>query len=280
MSIAPLEPRQVVVFQQHHREELMHRVLIGAVLLGVSGFFTPAAAQIRIDLNIPALKLVVYEGDELLETYPIAVGLPEFPTPTGNFEITHAEWNPWWNPPTHREWAKDEQRTAPGPTNPMGRVKLFFLPLYFIHGTPAGESIGTPASHGCVRMRNEDVVALARLLHQKAAPHVSAAKLTQLTARWGSTERVNFRSDIALTVRYDPVVVERGEIFVYPDIYERRAIHSEAVYQALLAAGYDVTNLEPAEVRSYIERVKGQKAPVVTKVDDAFRSRVPLATAG
>ena len=257
----------------------MHRVLFGAVLLGLSGIFNPAAAQIRIDLNIPALKLVVYEGDELLETYPIAVGLPEFPTPTGSFDVTHAEWNPWWNPPTHREWAKDEVRTPPGPNNPMGRVKLFFLPLYFIHGTPAGESIGTPASHGCVRMRNEDVVELARLLHQKAAPQVSATKLGQLTARWGATERVNFRSDIALTVRYDAVVVERGEIFAYPDIYSRSAINTEAVYQALMLAGYDVTNLQPADVRAYIDRVKGQNVPVVTKVDDAFRSRVPLAIA-
>lgn len=257
----------------------MHRALFGAVLLGLSGIFNPAAAQIRIDLNIPALKLSVYEADELLETYPIAVGLPEFPTPTGQFNITHAEWNPWWNPPTHREWAKDEVRTPPGPNNPMGRVKLFFLPLYFIHGTPAGESIGTPASHGCVRMRNEDVVALAKLLHEKAAPHVSATKLNQLTARWGSTERVNFRSDISLTVRYDAVVVDGGEIFAYPDIYDRRAINSEAVYQALLAAGYDVRDLEPAEVRAFVERVKGQRVPVITKIAEAFRSPIPLASA-
>lgn len=257
----------------------MHRALIGAVLLGVSGIFSPANAQIRIDLNIPALKLKVYEGDELLKTYPIAVGMPGFDTPTGDFTITHAEWNPWWNPPTHREWAKDEQRTPPGPDNPMGRVKLFFLPMYFIHGTPAGESIGTPASHGCVRMNQADVVELARLLHEKAAPQISAAKLNQLTARWGSTERVNFRSEISLKVRYDPIVVEGGEIFAYPDIYGYRAVHSEAVYQALLAAGYDVSNLAPAEVRSFVDRVKGQKVPVVTKIDDAFRSRVPLAAA-
>ncbi len=236
----------------------------------------PAAAQIHVDLNIPALKLTLSEDGEVLKTYPIAVGMPGFDTPTGQFSISHAEWNPWWNPPTHREWAKDEKRTPPGPNNPMGRVKLFFLPLYFIHGTPAGESIGTPASHGCVRMRNEDVVELSRLLHEMAAPQISSTQLDRLTASFGATQRVNFQNEISLTVRYDPVVVENGEIFVYPDIYSRRAIHSEAVYQALLAAGYDVTHLEPAEVRSYIERVKDQKVPVITRVEEAFTSRLQL----
>lgn len=255
---------------------MMHRALLGVVFFGLAAVTQPAAAQIHIDLNIPALKLAVYEGDELLKTYPIAVGMPGFDTPTGEFEITHAEWNPWWTPPTNREWAKDEKRTPPGPNNPMGRVKLFFLPLYFIHGTPDGASVGTPASHGCVRMLNEDVVELARLIHEKVAPQVSSAELDRLTARFGSNQRVNFQSGIDLTVRYDAIVVENGEIFVYPDIYERNAINSEAVYQALLAAGYDVRNLAPADVRSYIEDVKGQKVPVITKVDEAFTSGLAL----
>lgn len=254
----------------------MQRALMGAFLVGLTAVAQPAKAQIHVDLNIPAHRLTVSEGGEVLKSYPIAVGMPGFDTPTGEFTISHAEWSPWWNPPTHREWARDEKRTPPGPNNPMGRVKLFFLPLYFIHGTPAGESIGTPASHGCVRMLNDDVVELARLLHEKAAPQVSSERLDRLSAAFGSTERVNFQNDISLTVRYDPIVVEHGEIFVYPDIYSRRAIHSEAVYQALLAAGYDVAALEPADVRSYIERVKDQKVPVITKVEEAFPSRLQL----
>ena len=248
----------------------MLRSLVIAAVMAAAALPVHAQAPLRIDLNIPALKLVVWEGDEVIETYPIAVGMPDFPTPTGRFAITHAEWNPWWNPPTHREWARNEVRTPPGPNNPMGRVKLFFMPLYFIHGTPEGQSIGTPASHGCVRMLNQDVIKLAELLHKRAAPHVSEAELGRLTARPGPTRRVNFRQEIEVVIRYDPVEVKGDEIFAYPDIYDRKALHTESVYQALLAAGYDVGTVDPAEVRRFVEAARGQKAPVVMELDDVF----------
>jgi murein L,D-transpeptidase YcbB/YkuD len=255
----------------------MLRMLIAALLTLVSAQAALAQDALRIDLNIPALKIVVYEGDEVLETYPIAVGMPGFDTPTGKFAITHAEWNPWWHPPTHREWARDEKPTPPGPQNPMGRVKLFFLPLYFIHGTPEGESIGTPASHGCVRMRNTDVVELARLLHEKAAPQVSSADIDRILARAGTTRRVNFQDEIEVVVRYDPIVIENSEIFAFPDIYARNAIHTENVYQALISAGYDVSTVDHEDVRRFVERARDQKAPVVMKLDEAFNGRLALA---
>lgn len=239
----------------------------------------PAAAQgsLKLVLNIPAMKLVVYEGDERLATYPIAVGMPGFDTPTGTFAISHAEWNPWWHPPTHREWARNERPTPPGPLNPMGRVKLFFLPLYFIHGTPEGQSIGTPASHGCVRMLNEDVVELARLLHDRAAPQVTSDEVDRILARAGTTRRVNFQDDIEVVIRYDPIVVEGREVFAYPDIYDRNAIHTESVYQALLAAGYDVSAVDHEAVRQFVERARDQRAPVVERLDEAFGSALVLA---
>lgn len=229
-----------------------------------------AAGQLRIDVNIPALKLVVWDGEERLADYSIAVGLPEYPTPTGNYTISHAEWNPWWYPPTHREWARAEKPTPPGPSNPMGRVKLFFMPLYFIHGTPAGESIGTPASHGCVRMRNEDVVELARLLHERAAPDVSASRLDALARPSSNTQRVNFSDTIEIDLRYEPVVIDRSEIYVYPDVYGRNAIHSESVYQALMKAGYDPAAIDHSDVRRFVESSKGLRAPIVVNLEDVF----------
>jgi len=255
----------------------MLRILL--LLSIASTLAAPAMAQapLRIDLNIPSMKLTVYEGEDVIETYPIAVGMPGFDTPTGAFSISHAEWNPWWHPPTHREWARNEVPTPPGPNNPMGRVKLFFMPLYFIHGTPDGESIGTPASHGCVRMRNTDVVALARLIHERAAPQLSAAELERLAARPGATRRVNFQEQIEVVIRYDVVVVEGSEIFAYPDVYSRNAIHTESVYQALMAAGYDVSGVRSADVRRFVDQAKDQKAPLVMKLEDVFGGSLALA---
>lgn len=255
---------------------MLRTVLVAlSLLVGVS----PAWAQeaLRIDLNIPALKLVVYEGDRVLETYPVAVGMPGYDTPTGTYTITHAEWNPWWYPPTHREWARNERPTPPGPQNPMGRVKLFFLPMYFIHGTPAGESIGTPASRGCVRMLNSDVIALSRLIHSRAAPHVSGGEIDRILDRPSQTRRVNFREEVEVVIRYDPVAVERNEIFAYPDIYGRNSLHAESVYQALMSAGYDVSNVDPADVRRFVDRARDLRAPLVLRLDEVFGDRLAFA---
>jgi murein L,D-transpeptidase YcbB/YkuD len=228
-----------------------------------------AAAQepLRLDLNIPALRLTVYEGDRAIRSYPVAVGMLAHATPTGYFDIDFAEWNPWWRPPD-REWAREDKLTPPGPNNPMGRVKLIFEPLYFIHGTPESASIGTPASHGCVRMRNDDVVALARLLHERSAPRV----VSQIDGilRSGRTRRVDFQTKIPLRVRYEPVEVAGGEIVVHPDLYRRNAVHTEGVYQALMAAGYDVSSVRMDDVRRLIERVSGHDRVYKVAVEDAF----------
>jgi murein L,D-transpeptidase YcbB/YkuD len=239
-----------------------------------------AAAQqpLRIDLNIPTSRLVVYEGDRVLHTYRVAVGKPSHGTPDGTFSITHAEWNPDWRPP-QREWARGREYTPPGLNNPMGRVKLFFMPLYFIHGTPERESIGTPASHGCVRMLNSDVVALSRLLHEHAAPHVSRAEIDRILANPRQTRRVNFRQEIPVVIRYEPVVVEGGKIHVYPDIYNRKAIHVEGVYQALMTAGYDVASLDMQAVRAFVDGAKNRRSVYQVSVAEAFGSALASASA-
>lgn len=245
-------------------------VTVGIALgIAASGPVRPVAAQseLRLDLNIPALRLTVYEGDDAIRSYPVAVGMPGHDTPTGSFDVDFAEWNPWWRPPA-REWARDEKVTPPGPRNPMGRVKLFFEPLYFIHGTPEAASIGTPASHGCVRMRDADVVALARLIHERAAPGV--APQIDAILRSGRTRRVDFRNRVPLTVRYDPVVVESGNLVVYPDVYRRNAVHAEGVYQALMRAGYDVAGVRLQDVSRFLERARGQKDVYSISIDDAF----------
>ncbi|HET7276178.1 MAG TPA: L,D-transpeptidase [Longimicrobiaceae bacterium] len=239
----------------------------------------PLAAQqgggLRLDLNIPALRLNVYEGDHLVRSYPVAVGMPGHDTPTGSFTITHAQWNPWWRPPA-REWAKNEKDTPPGPNNPMGRVKLFFAPYYFIHGSPEEASIGTPASHGCVRMLNRHAIELARLVHSYAAPSITEDDIDGILSNSRRTRRVGFDNTIPLVIRYDPVVVADGELRVYPDFYGYNAIHTEGVYQALLRAGYDVDDVRAEDIDALIEAAKGHDGTYTVKVAEAFDGRADV----
>ena len=122
--------------------------LIGSALFGWAGRGTaPSSPQgdqppaITLRLNIPAYRLEVFERGILSRSYRTGVGMKDYPTPTGSFAIGHLVWNPRWVPPP-AEWAKSDTAMPPGPANPMGRVKLFFAPLYFIHGTPDAGSIG------------------------------------------------------------------------------------------------------------------------------------------
>jgi murein L,D-transpeptidase YcbB/YkuD len=247
------------------------RIGFGALALALA---LPATAQehasLRLDLNIPELVLRVYEGDRLLKSYPVSVGLPGHATPAGDFTVTRAEWNPWWRPPA-REWAKDDKITPPGPNNPMGRVKLFFAPLYYLHGTPHEKDLGSPASHGCVRMKNADVIALGRLLHERAEPTFPGSEITAVLARSGSTRVAGFRAPVPLTIRYEPIQVVDGELRIFRDIYRRGRIHSEGVYQALMAAGYDPTRVPHADVTALLRRARASSGKVfVSPIDEAL----------
>ena len=229
-----------------------------------------AQAQLRIDINIPANRLQVFEGDSVIRTYRVSVGMPGHDTPDGDFTIGRAEWNPSWRPPEGREWAREARFTPPGPNNPMGRVKLFFAPLYYIHGTPDSANIGRPASHGCVRMRNRDVIELARLLHQRAEPTVAPAEIDAILRRSGTTRWSTFNAPVPLTIRYEPVVVEGAELKVYPDVYERSRIHTEGVIQALLAAGYDARSIDREQVRAVLRRAGQAEGVFTVRLADAF----------
>lgn len=98
-------------------------------------------------------KLFLYRGEKLWRLFSVGVGMPEFPTPLGNFEVVVKQRNPWWYPPTESEWAADAKPIPPGPGNPLGtRWMGLSAPLIGIHGTPDSASVGYSASHGCIRM--------------------------------------------------------------------------------------------------------------------------------
>jgi lipoprotein-anchoring transpeptidase ErfK/SrfK len=101
-------------------------------------------------------RLVLYDGTRRVRRFPVAVGLPEYPTPLGRFAILDKQRDPWWYPPDS-DWAAGAVPTPPGPGNPLGtRWMGISADAVGIHGTPDAASIGYSASHGCVRMRVAD----------------------------------------------------------------------------------------------------------------------------
>lgn len=102
-------------------------------------------------------KLYLYKNGSVARTYDVATGRPEFPTPLGQFKVVSKQTNPTWHNP-HSDWSKTMPETiGPGPTNPLGTHALALSAAgILIHETPDVGSIGTSASHGCIRMRGGD----------------------------------------------------------------------------------------------------------------------------
>jgi lipoprotein-anchoring transpeptidase ErfK/SrfK len=114
---------------------------------------------IRVSQN----KLYLYDGLKLETSYSVATGqLGIYPTPMGHWTIVNKRVNPTWYNPAKTTWGKDEPDfIPPGPDNPLGTRALDLdAPGIRIHGTPADYSIGSYASHGCIRMHIPDSEAL------------------------------------------------------------------------------------------------------------------------
>ncbi len=107
-------------------------------------------------------RLLFFDNTKLVRWFGVATGLPQYPTPLGDFEIVNMQRNPWWYPPPS-PWAADSKPVPPGPGNPLGtRWMGISAPYIGIHGTPDAASIGYSASHGCIRMRVPDAEWLFR----------------------------------------------------------------------------------------------------------------------
>jgi lipoprotein-anchoring transpeptidase ErfK/SrfK len=95
-------------------------------------------------------------------SYGVAVGMPAYPTPTGLFHIQSKQVNPTWSVP-NSPWAGELQgQTVSGndPNNPLKARWMGVSGSVGIHGTGQEYSIGSRASHGCIRMRVADVIDL------------------------------------------------------------------------------------------------------------------------
>ncbi len=110
-----------------------------------------------------AFRLRFYEHLKLAKTYEIAVGMEGLETPAGLHKIEWEQVDPPWYVPK-KAWAGSLAGTVvpPGPADPLKARFMSFDGGAGIHGIDPSEysTIGHDASHGCVRMRIPDVIAL------------------------------------------------------------------------------------------------------------------------
>lgn len=119
-----------------------------------------ARTVITIQQNTFTLRL--FKDFHVARTYKVAVGQPGYPTPRGLFAIQSKQVNPTWSVP-NSPWAGELAGTSVGGGSAANPLKARWMGIsgsVGIHGTGQDYSIGSRASHGCIRMHVSDVIAL------------------------------------------------------------------------------------------------------------------------
>jgi lipoprotein-anchoring transpeptidase ErfK/SrfK len=158
---AKLPVELVFLVEQRHGPRL--QVLLPVRPNGTTGWVrsqdvTVQPNQYRITVELHAHRLVVYNGDSVLVSDSVAVGLPATPTPTGTYFIRvllkapdpTTVYGPYAYGLSGHSEALD---TFDGGDAELG-----------IHGNNDASVLGTDASHGCIRMSNDKITMLAGVL--------------------------------------------------------------------------------------------------------------------
>ena len=138
-----------------------------------------AKATVRwVLVSIPDRKLALIENGKVVRMYRVAVGKISTPSPAGEFKIVNRVTNP--------SYYHKGQVIAAGKGNPVGsRWMGLSAKGYGIHGTNQPNSIGKPASTGCIRVGKKDLEELFTLVDVGDAVQIRAERDEQIAAVFG-----------------------------------------------------------------------------------------------
>jgi lipoprotein-anchoring transpeptidase ErfK/SrfK len=142
------------------------------------GTVSSARISRQIIVSLTDRKLAVLEDGKILRIFPVSVGTAISPSPEGEFEIVSRVANPtYYHPGTVIPAGND---------NPIGPRWIGLNQKgYGIHGTNQPRSVGHAASHGCIRLRNSDVVKLFEMVRTGDTVEIRAERDEQIAQIFG-----------------------------------------------------------------------------------------------
>lgn len=211
----------------------------------------------RIVVNAPAFRMDVFEGGQLIKSYKVGIGYPQFPLPTGLRKAQVIIFNPTWTPPDEPWVAKmkgvkvGEKVAAGSKLNPLGPIKIPIGGPSLIHGGKSPAKLGTFASHGCVGLTTPQVQAFAKELAQLGGARLTDAELTDFARDKTATKQVKLERPVLVELRYETIVVEDGKLHIFRDVYDQETNTEENLRAVLEANGVrfeDLTETERTQV--------------------------------
>lgn len=230
---------------------------------------TAGEGNLKITINVPAFQMTLWQNGKEVKTYPIGVGLKEYPMFVGFMNASDVIWNPSWIPPSS-DWIEASSKVKAGeiilptdPRNPLGKVKIPLGYGYLIHQAKGAGDLGSLVSHGCVRVMQTDLYDLAEKIVAARSLPVSPEEIRRAKAT-KKTLAAELAPPIPVEITYDTLVVEAGKLHVYPDIYARKTNTPERLLAELESSGVDASELTEADLKKMLARATGKNKFVVS----------------
>lgn len=223
--------------------------------------FEPNQPDIFITLNVPSFRLTLWQNGKEVKSYYVGVGLKQYPIYIGEREATEIIWNPTWVPPSS-DWVRKKKGVRAGevikasdPRNPLGKMKIPLGDSYLLHQAASNADVGNLVSHGCVRMLRADLYDLAeKIIAARSAP--VSRKRIEAAKHHSQTYAVILDAPVSVDINYDTLVVENGQLHIYPDIYERSTNRTGRLREELRSAGIDVSGVDEETLKAMLGKVK------------------------
>jgi len=155
----------------------------GTVVLLPTRYVLPRAHHEGLVINVPEMRLFDFTVPDGPEVFALAVGDQADPSIMGDFRVGPKRSNPTWNVPKSIRAKRPElpAQVPPGPENPLGsRWITIGHTSYGIHGTNVRWSIGRQATHGCLRLYEDEV---QRLFDR--VPEGTRIQIVYQPSKWG-----------------------------------------------------------------------------------------------
>lgn len=214
----------------------------GSVVRLPTRFVLPDVEEKGLLVNVPEMRLYDFRVKPVPEVYAAAIGDAEDPTPIGAFEIGAKRSDPVWFVPASIRAEKPDlpKEVPPGPENPLGsRWMTLGTSSYGIHGTNIRWSIGRIATHGCIRLYEDEM----ERLYGRTSPG-TLVRIVYQPFKWGRDR--------------DGVYLE-----AHPDVYHLQTDRLAAALAAPTTLGIlDAIDLEA--VRRTVDEARGVPVRVGT----------------
>jgi L,D-transpeptidase ErfK/SrfK len=207
----------------------------GTVVELPTRYVLPNAERSGIVINVPEMRLYDFTQGPEPEVFAIAIGDAFDPTLLGEFRVGAKRTEPAWYVPKSilEERPGHPLVVPPGPDNPLGsRWMTIGSTSYGIHGTNVRWSIGRLATHGCIRLYEDEIQRLYERI-----PSGTKLQILYQPYKWGRDG----------TVLY---------LEAHPDPYERAPDRLAMALEQPRALGL-VQHVDVALVRRVVDEARG-----------------------